>query len=204
MNEGPSAVSVSNPGTRWELPPASPRSDAEDVPDAVWAAPSLVAPVYVVDASIGVKWFVDEEESRLAERLLIEAHEGRRRLVAPSLFWYEVANALWRSPESDEDLFRDLEALVVCPVERLDLSPADLPVLGALARRTKLTVYDAAYLMLSSKWAVPLLTEDRKLAAACAGLTPVLTLKQLFGSMLMETTEPYTARGMKEREDERS
>ncbi|MDI6639090.1 MAG: hypothetical protein QME82_09340 [Bacillota bacterium] len=65
-----------------------------------------------------------------------------------------------------------------------------------------MSVYDAVYLMLSSKWAVPLLTEDRKLAAACAGLTPVLTLKQLFGSVLMETTEPYIARRTEERGDD--
>ncbi len=150
-----------------------------------------VAGVYVVDASVAVKWFLEEEGSSLAERLLREAYEGYRRLIAPPLLWYEVGNALRYSPESDEELFQDLQALLTCPVECVEPAFDAIPTLGVLARRKGLTLYDAAYLSLSIEWGVPLLTEDRKLASACSGLTAVLSLRQLFGSVLMETAAPY-------------
>lgn len=183
---GPAGVSDADIG----LPSMDPK---ESIPDEIGAFPvrSSIAPVYVIDACIGVKWFLDEDGSELATRLLIEAHKGYRRLIAPSLFWYEVTNALRWSPEQDIDFLRDLEALDACPIQCIDLPPGSIPILGALSRKIGLTVYDAVYVMLSMKYGVPLITEDRQLAAACAGFTPVLTLKQLFGSVLMETAEAF-------------
>lgn len=165
----------------------------EQTSNGVYISPSIVG-VYVVDASVGVKWFLDEENSDLAERLLREAHEGYRRLMAPPLFWYEVANALRYSPESDADLFSDLEALLTYPVECVDPPFGSMPALGVLARKSKLTFYDAAYVSLSVERGVPLLTEDHKVATACVGLTAVLSLRQLFGSVLMEAAAPYLLR----------
>lgn len=46
----------------------------------------------VVDASVALKWFIEEEGSDRAELLL----DGNTELVAPELIVAEVCNAAWR------------------------------------------------------------------------------------------------------------
>jgi len=54
--------------------------------------------VPVIDASVAVKWFVEEPDSSAAHRLL-EAHAtGETTLVAPDLVVYEVSNVLLHNP----------------------------------------------------------------------------------------------------------
>ena len=48
----------------------------------------------VVDASLAFKWVVEEPYSGDARSLLAEWGNHRRKLLAPALFLYEVANAL--------------------------------------------------------------------------------------------------------------
>lgn len=48
----------------------------------------------VVDASLALKWVVEEAYSREARILLEQWGNHRRKLLAPALFLYEIANAL--------------------------------------------------------------------------------------------------------------
>ena len=48
--------------------------------------------VFVVDASVVVKWFVPEIHSDAARRLLVLPHE----YVAPDLLFAETANTIWK------------------------------------------------------------------------------------------------------------
>lgn len=48
----------------------------------------------VVDASLALKWVVEEPHSRKAEDLLAQWEKGRVTMMAPSLFLYEVTTAL--------------------------------------------------------------------------------------------------------------
>jgi predicted nucleic acid-binding protein len=50
----------------------------------------------VVDASIGVKWFVDEEEDDLARALFADSVRAGIQLVTPPHFEFEVVNGVWR------------------------------------------------------------------------------------------------------------
>jgi predicted nucleic acid-binding protein len=121
---------------------------------------------FVLDASIAVCWAFDDEEhptARLAlERLHIDA------AIAPRLWWFEVRNALLVSERrrrlTDSDSGRFLQQLARLNVA-MDESPDETGVL-ALARRYQLSVYDAAYLELAARRALPLATLDRKLEAA--------------------------------------
>jgi predicted nucleic acid-binding protein len=47
---------------------------------------------YVVDASIVIKWFVDEVHAGAARRL----QEAQYELFAPGLLWPECGNILWK------------------------------------------------------------------------------------------------------------
>jgi len=67
----------------------------------------------VIDASVAVKWFLDEAHTRAALALQSDFIEGRLTLRVPSHFPYEVLNALtssrrFRNPELIEAA-RDLD-----------------------------------------------------------------------------------------------
>ena len=48
----------------------------------------------VVDASLALKWVLDEPYTVEANDLLENWREHRNKLLAPALFLYEIANAL--------------------------------------------------------------------------------------------------------------
>ena len=88
--------------------------------------------------------------------------------VVPSLWWFEIRNILVvnerrkRITESDTGVFlRDLAGLRI----RIDREPEEGAVLR-LARTHRLSVYDASYLELAMREAIPLATLDGELAAA--------------------------------------
>lgn len=96
-----------------------------------------------------------------------ETVEKGRGLV-PRLWWFEVRNALIvnerrkRLDEAASEAF--LKELSQLPIV-FDDAP-DSASVTALARRRRLTVYDAAYLELAVREAIPLATLDGPLAAA--------------------------------------
>ena len=121
---------------------------------------------FVLDASVALAWaFADEEHPVAAAALaLIRNDEG----CVPSLWWFEVRNVLivnerrGRLRETDTALF--LRNLARLPIV-VDRAPEEAAVLG-LARRHRLTVYDASYLELAERHAAPLATLDVTLAQA--------------------------------------
>ncbi|MEO8208815.1 MAG: type II toxin-antitoxin system VapC family toxin [Chloroflexota bacterium] len=129
-------------------------------------------PPVVVDASIAVELVLDGTPGiRSAWESWIDQD---RLILAPALFWLEVANALLRGqklPASDVALRLD-------GLEAAGLETADRGAQGAreaieLAARHGLTVYDAAYLSLAIEVDGELATRDVALARAAmaAGVT---------------------------------
>lgn len=126
------------------------------------------APVpVVVDASVAVELVVDGS----AELATAWAGwiEGGRLIVAPSLLWLEVANALLRGqglPASAISL--QLEGLEATGLESADRGARGARAATDLAARHNLTVYDAAYLWLAIDVDGELATRDRALIKAAA------------------------------------
>jgi len=121
---------------------------------------------FVVDASVTVAWALSDDNSGAAE-------SAYRRLqsdtaVVPAHWWFEVCNTLivserrQRLSEEETALFLDLLSYV--PIGR-DVNPNESAVLG-LARKHRLTVYDAAYLELAVRLGIPLATLDTDLTRA--------------------------------------
>ncbi len=121
---------------------------------------------FVIDASVVVAWAF-EEKHEIAERILVLA--PNEEITVPALWWYELRNVLLvgerrgRITEQETARFlRDVSMLAIT----MDATPDEGDVL-ALARRNRLTVYyDAAYLELALRNALPLATLDAMLAAA--------------------------------------
>ena len=117
----------------------------------------------VVDASVAVKWVLEEPGSDRA-RLLSSA-----RLEAPDLLPIECANVLWKKVQLG-DLRGDGAALRLALLLHAPITLADsrnlLEAAFRLSLELKHPVYDCLYLALAAKRDVPLVTADRKLVAA--------------------------------------
>jgi predicted nucleic acid-binding protein len=119
----------------------------------------------VIDASIAAAWAFSEEH--VSAELAFDRVRTEDAFV-PGLWWYEVRNVLvigerrGRLTEQETTRFlRDISGLRIS----LDRTPDEAAVM-ALARRHRLTVYDAAYLELAQREALPLATLDGELATA--------------------------------------
>ena len=119
---------------------------------------------YVVDSSIVSKWYLVEAGSDHAIRLRDEFATGRLRLVAPTLLFYEVTNALrFSGVFNEEDLALAARSLskyefgVWRPRGKL------LEISVQLSMRNGITVYDACYMALARRLHTRLITEDKGL-----------------------------------------
>jgi predicted nucleic acid-binding protein len=121
---------------------------------------------FVLDASIALCWAFEDESDPRADRAL----ERMRTDTAwvPALWWFEVRNALIvcerRGRLSEADTVALLHMLARLRIS-VDRSPEGAAVLS-LARRHRLTVYDAAYLELAQRQGLEIATLDGALAGA--------------------------------------
>jgi predicted nucleic acid-binding protein len=125
---------------------------------------------FVVDASVGIKLFVDEPLSEQAHTLFAKlAEDPPAELYVPDLFYIECTNILLKYmrrfgrplEDSQADLV-DLNTLALKPVSTADLMEDAL----VLASEKNLTIYDACYAVLAQQLNIPLITADEPVAQA--------------------------------------
>ena len=125
--------------------------------------------VFVLDGSVTMAWFFDDEEDEYASLVHAELESGRA--VVPSLWPLEVANAVVvgeRKRRSTEALAASwLKALSLLSIEVDDETTARAwgDTLH-LARSQNLSAYDASYLELAMRRNLPLATLDNELRNA--------------------------------------
>ena len=121
--------------------------------------------VFVVDASVVVKWFVPEIHSDTARRLLALPHE----YVAPDLLFAETANTIWKKVRREE-LTADEGQQLVADIVRIAVGTVPCRALAedalALANATGRTVYDSMYVALAVRLNTRSITADDRLEAA--------------------------------------
>ena len=124
----------------------------------------------VLDASVGIKLFVEEEFSDKVQQLFAKlADDPQAEIHVPDLFYVECANILLKytrrfdRPLEDSlaDL-KDLNELALTITSTTELIEDALK----LADEKKLTAYDACYAVLAPKLDLPLVTADAPLAKA--------------------------------------
>lgn len=120
--------------------------------------------VVVADASVVVKWFVEEEHTDAALRLRDDYVDRTVDIASPDLLPHEVLNALRYNPGLGERQLKEI-------VEALDKYSLWLaPLEGELAEtsvensmRHGISVYDSAYISLGQIREIPVYTADRRL-----------------------------------------
>jgi predicted nucleic acid-binding protein len=120
----------------------------------------------VVDASLALKWVLDEVDSAAALALLNLWARQRLRALAPGWFACEVANALHqrvRRGQLNEGEARQLIRVLVNQVVLLDVEPATAEralTLAALLQRP--ITYDTQYAALAERERCELWTADER------------------------------------------
>lgn len=118
----------------------------------------------VVDASVALKWALDDEEwVSQAVGLRDASLAGRWRMVAPSLWLYEVTNGLVTAVHRQR-MAADtgLQALTLLQSLGVRLADPEAGEVYEAAVRFRVTAYDAAYLALATTLGADLWTGDRR------------------------------------------
>lgn len=122
----------------------------------------------VIDASVGIKLFVEEDGSAITDRLFSQlTGSPPAKFYVPDLFFIECANILWKyvrrfgypADNARQDV-RDLQALNLMTISTADLL---VPAME-LALSCDITAYDACYAALAQQINLPLITADSPLA----------------------------------------
>jgi predicted nucleic acid-binding protein len=123
----------------------------------------------VVDASVALKWFVDEISTEKA--LKIRDHLKEEVIpIVPSLFFYEIANVLRYKPEfGSNDVKNIIQTLIDFQfrIEPFEQKLANLTI--DLAYQYGITIYDASYIAIGKRSQVDFITADEKLFSKLNG-----------------------------------
>ncbi len=131
----------------------------------------------VIDASVALKWALNDEEHVEQAVALRDAavREQRFELLAPSLWVYEITNGLVvavRRGRIDESMGEQaLYHFLALGVRLVDPPPVEV---YKEARRLDIAAYDAAYLALARALNVPVWTGDWRFYQAARGRTSVV------------------------------
>ncbi|PIS28635.1 hypothetical protein COT42_07425 [Candidatus Saganbacteria bacterium CG08_land_8_20_14_0_20_45_16] len=118
----------------------------------------------ILDASVILRWFIEEEQSDKARKIQDDYLVDKLDIAVPDLLLYEVANALRfnKSFEVDE-IDQVLTSLSDLGIKVLPINYALVGEAARLAYNYELTVYDAIYVELSLKLGAEFVTADQKL-----------------------------------------
>jgi predicted nucleic acid-binding protein len=120
----------------------------------------------VVDVSVMMAWHFEDERSAAAESVRAKLRDDEAHV--PAHWWFEIRNVLLTGerrgrtqPQAAKAFLDSLRDLSIS----IELLPDEDAVM-TLARRHRLSFYDAAYLELAKREGVPLATFDRDLIVA--------------------------------------
>ncbi len=126
--------------------------------------------LFVVDASVVLKWFLvdDEDDTAKALKLRDLFIAGEVELTAPELILHETANVLRYKAGSDADLVaRAIDSLWQMDlISQIGAEESRMAV--TLAFDLVTTVYDALYLALAESLGAQLITADKKFCRQAA------------------------------------
>ena len=127
----------------------------------------------VLDASVVLKWFVDEEGSDRALDIRREFIEGKREIAAPDLLIYEMSNVLSLHPGFAENevilamhSIWDIGISIVTPTKSL------IERTIKLSKQYGITAYDSSYIALAEELGYDFLTADAKLLKKITSKNP--------------------------------
>lgn len=133
----------------------------------------------VIDSSVVIKWFLDEEDSDKAQSIYDDHETGTLNLIAPDLMNIEIGNIIWKHVVhrgmSEEDAQDVMDRYIEL---ELNLVPTTELLYEAykIAVTYKRSVYDSTYVALSIQEGCQFVTADEKLYNAVGKALPNVAL----------------------------
>jgi predicted nucleic acid-binding protein len=129
----------------------------------------------ILDASVGLKWVLNETDSDKARQLREDFRNAIREFLAPDIFAVECAHALTKGERRgvvvDPDFLYD-EIMLDAP----RFSPS-IPLMMraiSIARKARIAVYDCVYVALAEQEGCELITADQKVLNALQASFPFI------------------------------
>jgi len=120
--------------------------------------------MYVLDASVILKWYLQEESSNLALAFRQKYLSGTYNLALPDLILYEISNALKHEKSfSIKATIEAVEALIDLGIDLVVPTKSMIRYGLEVAYENKITFYDAAYISLAHELGYNFVTADEKL-----------------------------------------
>jgi len=123
---------------------------------------------YTVDAGVMARWFIPGEEyEEEALKIRNDYAQGKIQLYAPTLIIYEVLNSIWEAVT--RKLMEIGQVKTYCQTipkimpTTIKFGSEDLERIMEIAVKEKITIYDAAYIIMAIKTKSTLITADKKL-----------------------------------------
>jgi len=128
----------------------------------------------VVDASVALKWLIQEEHSDRADALLADSLQPGIVLVGPPHLPGEVANALYRRVHRTEnsitrhDAEAALNTFLAIPIQIVVSNELYARALAFALQAGLSSIYDSLYVVLAQSLNAELWTDDRRLLNSLA------------------------------------
>ena len=144
--------------------------------------------MFVLDASVIVKWFIHESDSDIAKKFIDTHVSGKGLISAPDLLSYEVSNVLLLKAHLLPIKVVDcIEALYDLRITLISPSQENIREVILTADCYRLTVYDAAYVVLAKRLGYSLITADVSLYEKTRSHFNVKLLS-VFSSLLLSSS----------------
>lgn len=118
----------------------------------------------VIDASVAVKWFIDEDRAAAALKL----RRSREELIAPDIVVFEVFSAVWaavRKKRISREKLDEVAPLIPAVFSALIPATELYQTACRLASRYDHPIYDTLFLTLAQRESCALVTADERLFA---------------------------------------
>ena len=118
----------------------------------------------VLDASVMLKWFMQENHSDKAKSIKDAHLRGRFTITIPDIAIYEIGNALRYEPEfSPKEISRAVTELYELNLDIIAPLPDIIGPTAEIACQSEITFYDAFYIALAKELNLQFVTADEKL-----------------------------------------
>lgn len=118
----------------------------------------------VLDTSIVLKWYKEEEYTEIALKIKKDFVEGLNEIIVPDLVLYEMANVLRFTDGFNERLIKkSLESFIDLGIDIVIPTIEMISLATKLSYKYKITVYDAIFIALSKIINGIFVTADKKL-----------------------------------------
>ena len=133
----------------------------------------------MVDSSVIVKWLNSQEEQNLekADELLRDAMDKRVVLLTSELGKFEVGNALINKGIGPTEFNETMAVFYNLPIQFFPESEEVSKITFDIAKRYKLTYYDAAYVALAVVYDASIVTDNYKHQGKASEEVEVIALK---------------------------